>query len=110
MVVCFRGCFYFLLHCFAFMSQSAFGSNGLNTNLRVLINIFCKKRDGSRVCHINAQSLFCKIDELFVDSDVDVVCVSETWFKPNVQNVIYDMSGFRLFRGDRYNNICSFKY
>lgn len=87
---------------------SSFQDDGMNDNLRVLINIFCNQRQGLRVCHINAQSLFKKIDEfraLFVGSNVDVVCVTESWFKTGVMDETYALHGYRIFRGDRHNRI-----
>jgi len=40
-------------------------------------------KNGLKIVHLNAQSLLKKIDELrflFTKSNVDVMCVSETWF------------------------------
>jgi len=46
-----------------------------------LVKILVKHKKGIKVDHINAQSLMKKIDEfryMFVQSNVDVICVSET--------------------------------
>lgn len=88
--------------------ESSFQRNGTYDHLRILINIICNQRQGLRVCHLNAQSLFMKIDEfrgMFVDSNVDVVCVTETWFKTDVADEVYALKGYRLLRGDRPNRI-----
>jgi hypothetical protein len=41
---------------------------------------------------LNARSLFDKIDELEIlvgNSDIDIVCITETWFKETVQTKLY---------------------
>lgn len=90
------------------MSVYSTRGDGSSDNLRVLINIFCKQREGLRVCHINAQSLYKKIDEfrnLFVGSNVDIVCISETWFDIEKPNSHYSLKGYKIFRADRQNRI-----
>lgn len=69
-----------------------------------MVRVLAKYRDGMNVCHINAQSLYKKIDEfryIFENSDIDVICVSETWFKPDVNDCAFKINGYRLFRSDR---------
>lgn len=94
------------------MSESRLTSllyNGKNDKLRILLNILCKQSEGVRVCHLNAQSLSkTKLDEfrrLFVGSSVDVICVSETWFNPDVRDEVYSLHGYKLFRGDRHDRV-----
>jgi len=56
----------------------------------VLIRILVKHKKGIKVVHINAQSLIKKIDEfkyLFVQSNVDDTCTSETWFLPDFSDL-----------------------
>lgn len=74
------------------------------TNSKTLLNIFCKQASGLKVCHFNAQSLGRKVDEfrhIFVNSEVDVICVSETWFRSDVCDSVYALDGYRLYRKDR---------
>jgi len=62
------------------------------------------QRTGHRVCHINAQSLVNKIEEfryLFVNSNMDVICLSETWCSSYVSDSLVECSGYDLFRSDR---------
>lgn len=69
-----------------------------------MIKILCKQRQGLNICHINAQSLTRKIDELryiFENSGVDVVCVSETWFNSNIDDRMISMDGYNVVRVDR---------
>ena len=73
---------------------------------RNLINIISKQKTGLRICHINAQSLKNKMDELrhiFEGSLIDVICVSESWLVPYLNNGLFCMRGFKLFRCDRSN-------
>ena len=69
-----------------------------------LINIVSKQRSGLRICHLNAQSLRNKIDEMrqiFEGSLMDVICVSESWLVPYLNNELFSLKGYRLFRCDR---------
>jgi len=48
-----------------------------------MIKTISSYKIGLKIVHLNAQSLLKKIDEfrfLFTQSNVDVICVSETWF------------------------------
>jgi len=50
------------------------------------------------------QSLSKKIEEfrfLFINSSIDVICVSETWFVSDVSNMSIMCKSFNLFRSDR---------
>lgn len=54
---------------------------------------------------MNARSLnVCKLDYLkylFASSCVDVICVSETWFKTILPDLSYNIPNYNLFRNDR---------
>lgn len=83
--------------------------NGVGNNtVRTMIRILSRIRSGFSVCHLNARSLnSTKLDYLkyvFEGSDVDVICVSETWFKPEIHDHIFDMFGYKLYRNDRITN------
>lgn len=83
-------------------------SGGRGENLHTMLNIFCRQQVGLNVCHINAQSLNPKIDEfrgLFVGSEVDIVCVSETWFQEDILDNHYCLKGYNVFRADRNQRI-----
>ncbi|XP_075151092.1 uncharacterized protein LOC142225202 [Haematobia irritans] len=41
---------------------------------------------------------------VFINSDVDVICVSETWFHPKICDDIYSLEGYSLHRSDRLSN------
>ena len=46
-----------------------------------------KRSDHIVIKHINAQSLFPKLDEiklLIENDDLDILCISETWLQPNI--------------------------
>lgn len=72
---------------------------GSKENLYNMIRIFSKITSGLKIYHINAQSLNNKMDEfrfIFEESDIDILCVSESWFYPEIQDTFYDLSGYRL--------------
>lgn len=57
-----------------------------------------------KIIHLNAQSLFPKIDEfryLFLNSLIDLICVTETWFTENIKNEMVNLHGYKMFRVDR---------
>ena len=69
-----------------------------------MVRILSKQRCGLKIVHINAQSLQNKIDEfreIFINSGVDIICVSETWFRPVINDSAYNVSGYNMFRADR---------
>lgn len=72
-----------------------------------MVRILAKQKLGLKVIHINAQSLNNKMDEFrynFVNSGIDIICVSETWFHPAVNDSIYNLPGYSLYRADRESN------
>lgn len=80
---------------------------GSRDNLFNMIRIIPKGKSGLKLCHLNAQSLNNKMEEfryIFEQSDIDVVCVSETWFVPSIHDSNYNLRGYRLFRADRDTN------
>ncbi|XP_075167587.1 uncharacterized protein LOC142239687 [Haematobia irritans] len=73
-------------------------------NLSCMLSVLAKQESGLKVAHINAQSLNNKIDEfhnVFICAAVDVICVSETWFHPEILDTIYGLPGYSLMRSDR---------
>lgn len=80
------------------------GRYGSRENLYNMIRILSKGTIGINICHINAQSLNNKMDEfrfIFEESNIDIICVSESWFYIDVRDSIYNLKGYRLFRSDR---------
>ena len=62
-------------------------------NVFSIVRLLSKNKKGLKVCHMNAQSLGgTKIDEfryIFEESGVDLICISETWFKPGMPDNLY---------------------
>lgn len=59
---------------------------------------------GLNIVHLNAQSLNNKLDEfryLFVSAGVDIICISESWFPLDINDSIFKLEGFNLYRADR---------
>lgn len=76
-------------------------------NVANMLKILTKQKVGLKIVHLNAQSLNNKLDEfkyIFISSGVDIICISETWFHNSIDNSIYDLPGFNLFRSDRKTN------
>ena len=86
------------------MSLNIYNTKHSTNNIHAVVRILCKQRIGLKICHINAQSLVRKIDELrFVmeNSGIDIICISETWFVSSMWDNLFNMNGFQLFRADR---------
>ena len=76
---------------------------GSRVNLKTMVGILSKNYPGLKICHINAQSLNNKMDEfrlLFEDSNIDIICISETWLFTDISSSIYNLNGYQLFRAD----------
>ena len=41
---------------------------------------------------------------IFDESGVDIVCVSETWFKPGMPDNLYQLKGYKILRADRISH------
>lgn len=69
-----------------------------------MIRVLGKIKSGLNIVQINAQSLKNKIDEfryIFVNSNVDIIAVSETWFLPVFEDNMFSLDGYRILRSDR---------
>lgn len=80
------------------------GNISSKDNIYNMVRILSKNKTGVRIAHINAQSLSNKLDEfkyIFTTSGLDVICVSESWFHYEIQDSIYNLPGYKLFRADR---------
>lgn len=69
-----------------------------------MIRILSRQKKGLQICHINAQSLKNKLDEfrlIFENSNIDIICVSETWLKPETPDSLISLKGYKVFRADR---------
>lgn len=78
---------------------------GIPSNMvHTLVRILSRQKKGLSLCHFNAQSLRNRIDELRYiceGSNVDLVCISETWFDKDTSSNVFKMHGYKLFRADR---------
>lgn len=69
-----------------------------------MVRVLARHKKGFKIVHINAQSLNNKVDEfkiVFENSDVDVICVSETWLVESTPDSIICPNGYKIFRADR---------
>lgn len=76
-------------------------------NIYSMVRILSKQRTGLHIIHLNAQSLNNKMDEfryIFTSSGVDIICISETWFHIDTQDITYNLPAFTLYRADRLTN------
>ena len=73
-------------------------------NVFSIVRLLSKNKKGLKNCHMNAQSLGgAKIDEfryIFEESGVDLICISETWFKPGMPDNLYQLKGYKILRVD----------
>lgn len=86
------------------MSRSDF-RHGVNENHSVILNILCRQRSGLNIVHFNARSLnglkFDHVRSSFENSQVDVICVTETWFNDEVSVRHHMIDGYNLFQNNR---------
>lgn len=57
-----------------------------------------------RACHVNCQSVIAHFDEFchfFVGSGYHIICMSETWLKPEIPDTMVTLPGYTLYRCDR---------
>lgn len=55
--------------------------------------------DGLRICHVNCQSLLAHWDEFqlyFVRAGYNVICMSETWLRPEITDAMIALPGYTL--------------
>ncbi|XP_075163384.1 uncharacterized protein LOC142236018 [Haematobia irritans] len=79
----------------------------------VLKNFSSSFSGNLNIGHVNAQSLSpsnsnAKIEEFkntFFDSGLDIIGISETWFKPDIFSSSLNMQNYNLVRNDRPDNI-----
>ena len=69
--------------------------------------------DMIKIDHINAQSVQSHIDEIRLmvkDRDSDILCISESWLLPIIQDNYIDIPSFNVFRCDagRGGGVCVF--
>ena len=67
-----------------------------------------KGRKLLRLINVNARSLYHKLDELenlMHKLDVDIACITETWFKPEIPSEATKISGYKHIRKDRENRV-----
>lgn len=64
--------------------------------------------DKLNICHTNVQSLCArqlnKLDEFkicFENSNIDIICVTETWLTSNISDEMVAVEGYRVIRNDR---------
>lgn len=69
------------------------------------------QKDLIKIEHLNAQSLlsnFNDIELLINDRDVDILCISESWLPPVMQNNFIEILGYSVYRcdGGRGGGVC----
>lgn len=83
------------------VDTNAVSMGSVHTMLKILSNL----HRGLKICHFNARSFnTLKLDfvrNILNGVDVDIICVSETWFKPDISNYIYGIPNYTLYRNDR---------
>lgn len=60
-----------------------------------MLNVLCRRQSGLNIVHFNARSLNPEkmdvVRNTFEFSSVDIICVSETWFKTDISDSHYDI-------------------
>lgn len=71
----------------------------------LLKSLLTASNDRLNVAHVNAGSIFPKIDEfrtVFEGTNLDLIAASETWFKSYRTNKSVSLPGYGIVRNDRY--------
>ena len=64
---------------------------------------------GMSYYHVNTRSLFSKLRQLeILYPDTDVLCCTETWLDNRFSDVMVGLSGKKIFRCDRKNNVSNY--
>ncbi|XP_069974804.1 uncharacterized protein [Penaeus vannamei] len=69
------------------------------------------KKDLIAISHINAQSVLCHkdlIEMLLIEKRIDILCISETWLFPSINDSIVHIPSFSIYRQDlgRGGGVC----
>lgn len=79
------------------------------TNSEAIINILSNTYKGLQIIHLNARSLTMeKLDFLkyfLRNTCIDIVCITETWFKSQFNDSLYELLNFSCTRLDRQNGL-----
>ena len=62
------------------------------------------RNTGLKLAHINARSLYPKLDEIreiVIKSNIDILCISETWLDNTILNSEISIPGYSIARNDR---------
>lgn len=62
------------------------------------------KKELLNICHINSCSLFSKMSyfrQFFYQTDISIICVSETWFNDSHLDSMVNIDGYNIIRHDR---------
>lgn len=70
-----------------------------------------KQNNGLKIIHFNAQSMnprnakFTEIYNLLISSEVDIICISETWLGAHISDSSVTIPGFTIYRCDRLHRV-----
>ena len=65
----------------------------------------CEKGAPFKMVHINARSLFHKIEDIFTTFHFcEVLVITETWLNCSIPTASISVDGFSIIRQDRYEN------
>lgn len=100
----------------AFSDDISISSDAINNICNLIqTNIVLPFPKALHVVHINAEDLLCHfgdVHELFFNSGIHIILISESWLKPFHPNSIVDIAGYNLLRHDRIGKggggVCAF--
>lgn len=88
--------------------SSTDGPGNSNNSLRKCATQYSKYYASKPLCvaNVNCRSISNKQAEicaLLADQDIDVLCLTETWLRPDIPNSILSIPGYTIFRRDRHD-------
>jgi hypothetical protein len=87
-------------------SKETYNNDSKHKNMTYIkeINEKVRNKNGLRIAHINCRSLYPKLDEIswiLSETQLDILCLSETWLDSTYLDADISIAGYTLFRKDR---------
>lgn len=79
-------------------------TSNLSLTLENIRNKFSNKKRCLKIAHINVENLTVHRESfvsLFQDSGFDIIAITETFLKPEILSLVYNLSGYDFIRHDR---------
>ena len=80
-------------------------NNLLLNNAETVLRLMSKTHNGFQICHLNSRSLSkSKLDylnTLFPPTELNIICITESWFRSSFTDNLCELKNYFLLRHDR---------